>query len=145
MSLLLSAFGGALNLQNALTVSLLLLLIGAFGVLRRRNLILVLLSVEIMLNGVNVALVSFNYFLWNGTETGQYLYMLSISVAAVEAAVGLAMVIVLFRNHRDVSRARIARLGETVSADADPFSDEPVAAPSSAATSSTTASAGAAP
>lgn len=122
-----SFLSGALNLQNALTVSLLLVLVGAFGVLRRRNLILVLLSVEIMLNGVNVALVAFNYFLWNGTETGQYLYMLSISVAAVEAAVGLAMVIVLFRNHRDITRASIARLGETESGDADPFSDEPAA------------------
>ena len=131
----LSVFGGALNLQNTLTVSLLLVLIGAFGVLRRRNLILVLLSVEIMLNGVNVALVSFNYFLWNGTETGQYLYMLSISVAAVEAAVGLAMVIVLFRNHRDIARTRIARLGESTSVDADPFSDEPVATVEPAAAS----------
>jgi NADH-quinone oxidoreductase subunit K len=102
-----------LNLQNALTVSLLLVLIGAFGVLRRRSLILVLLSVEIMLNGVNVSLIAFNYFLWGASEVGQYLYMLSIGVAAVEAAVGLAMVIVLFRNHRDITRDRVARLGET--------------------------------
>jgi NADH-quinone oxidoreductase subunit K len=101
-----------LSLPNALTVSLLLVLIGAFGVLRRRNIILILLSVEIMLNGVNLALISFNYFLWSATETGHYLYMLSIGVAAVEAAVGLAMVIVIFRNHRDVTRDRIARLGE---------------------------------
>jgi NADH-quinone oxidoreductase subunit K len=101
-----------LNLQNALTVALLLVLIGAFGVLRRRSLILVLLSVEIMLNGANMALIAFNYFLWGASEAGQYLYMLSIGVAAVEAAVGLAMVIVLFRNHRDVTRDRIALLGE---------------------------------
>ncbi len=101
-----------LTLSNALTVSLVLVLIGAFGVLRRRNLILVLLSVEIMLNGVNLSLISFNYFLWGASELGHYLYMLSIGVAAVEAAVGLAMVIVLFRNHRDVTRDRVARLGE---------------------------------
>ena len=102
-----------MTLSNALTLSLLLVLIGAFGLLRRRSLILMLLSVEIMLNGVNVALIAFNYFLWGSTETGHYLYMLSIGVAAVEAAVGLAMVIVLHRNHRDVTRERIARLGET--------------------------------
>jgi NADH-quinone oxidoreductase subunit K len=101
-----------LTLSNALTVSLILVLIGAFGVLRRRNLILVLLSVEIMLNGVNLSLISFNHFLWGASELGHYLYMLSIGVAAVEAAVGLAMVIVIFRNHRDVTRSRIARLGE---------------------------------
>ena len=102
-----------MTLPNALTVALLLVLIGAFGVLRRSSLILVLLSVEIMLNGANLALIAFNYFVWNNTETGHYLYMLSIGVAAVEAAVGLAMVIVLFRNHRDVTGARIAALGET--------------------------------
>jgi NADH-quinone oxidoreductase subunit K len=101
-----------LTLANALTVSLLLVLIGAFGMLRRRSLILVLLSVEIVLNGANIALIAFNYFLWNGTEFGHYLYMLSIGVAAVEAAIGLAMVIVIFRNHRDVTRDRIALLGE---------------------------------
>jgi NADH-quinone oxidoreductase subunit K len=101
-----------MTLANALTVSLLLVLIGAFGVLRRRNLILVLLSVEIILNGANLSLIAFNYFLWGGTETGHYLYMLSIGVAAVEAAVGLAMAVVIFRNHRDVTRDRIARLGE---------------------------------
>ncbi len=101
-----------MTLPNALTVALLLVLIGALGLLRRRNLILMLLSVEIMLNGVNLTLISFNYFLWGATELGHYLYMLSIGVAAVEAAVGLAMIIVLFRNHNDVTRDRIARLGD---------------------------------
>ncbi len=103
-----------LTLPNALAVAMLLVLIGALGVLRRRNLILMLLSVEIMLNGVNLTLISFNHFLWGATELGHYMYMLSIGVAAVEAAVGLAMIIVLFRNHNDVTRARISRLGEEV-------------------------------
>src|SRR5690606_20750839 len=101
-----------LTLPNALTVALLLVLTGALGLLRRRNLILMLLSVEVMLNGVNMALISFNYFLWGATELGHYLYMLSIGVAAVEAAVGLAMIIVLFRNYNDVTRDRISRLGD---------------------------------
>jgi NADH-quinone oxidoreductase subunit K len=101
------------TLANALTLSLVLVLIGAFGMLRRRSLILVLLSIEIMLNGANLALIAFNYFLWNASETGHYLYMLSIGVAAVEAAVGLAMVIVIFRNSRDITRDRVAKLGET--------------------------------
>lgn len=101
------------NLANCLAVSLLLVLIGSFGLFRRRSLILVLLSIEIMLNGVNVALVSFNYFRWGTLESGHYLYMLSIGVAAVEAAVGLSMVIVLFKNYRDITPDRIAKLGET--------------------------------
>ena len=100
------------TLANCLTVAILLVLIGAFGVFRRRSLILVLLSVEIMLNGVNLAFIAFNYFRWGTQETGHYLYMLSIGVAAVEAAVGLSMVIVLFRNYRDITRDRIAHLGE---------------------------------
>jgi NADH-quinone oxidoreductase subunit K len=102
-----------MTLANALTVSLLLVLIGAYGVLSRRSLILVLLSVEIILNGANLSLIAFNHFLWSGVEAGHYLYMLSIGVAAVEAAVGLAMAVVIFRNRRDVTRGRIATLGES--------------------------------
>ena len=101
------------NLANCLAVSLLLVLIGAYGVFRRRSLILVLLSVEVMLNGANLAFIAFNFFRWGTSETGHYLYMLSIGVAAVEASVGLAMIIVLFRNYQDANRNRISKLGET--------------------------------
>ena len=101
------------TLPNCLTLSLLLVLIGAYGVFRRRSLILILLSVEIMLNGANLSLISFNFFRGGTAEVGHYLYMLSIGVAAVEAAVGLSMVIVLFRNYHDITRERIAKLGET--------------------------------
>lgn len=100
------------TLPNCLALSLLLVLIGAFGVFRRHSLIMILLSVEVMLNGVNLSLVAFNYFRWGTTETSHYLYMLSIGVAAVEAAVGLSMIIVLFKNYNDISRDRVARLGE---------------------------------
>jgi NADH-quinone oxidoreductase subunit K len=117
------------TLSNALTVSLLLVLIGAFGVLRRRSLILVLLSVEILLNGANFALISFNHFLWAGREIGHYLYMLSIGVAAVEAAVGLAMVIALFRQSRDVSRDRLAGFAGEGTADESGWPDDESNAP----------------
>jgi NADH-quinone oxidoreductase subunit K len=100
------------TLPNSLAVSLLLVLIGAFGVFRRHSLIMILLSVEVMLNGVNLSMVSFNYFRWGTSETSHYLYMLSIGVAAVEAAVGLSMIIVLFKNFNDITRERVARLGE---------------------------------
>jgi NADH:ubiquinone oxidoreductase subunit K len=73
---------------------------------------MILLSVEVMLNGVNLSMVSFNYFRWGTSETSHYLYMLSIGVAAVEAAVGLSMIIVLFKNFNDITRDRVARLGE---------------------------------
>jgi NADH-quinone oxidoreductase subunit K len=100
------------TLPNCLVLSILLVLIGAFGVFRRHSLIMILLSVEVMLNGVNLSLVAFNFFRWGTSETSHYLYMLSIGVAAVEAAVGLSMIIVLFKNFNDITRERVARLGE---------------------------------
>lgn len=102
------------NLPNCLVLSILLVLIGSYGVFRRRSLIMILLSVEVMLNGVNLSMVSFNYFRWGTVEASHYLYMLSIGVAAVEAAVGLSMIIVLFKNYNDITRERIAHLGERV-------------------------------
>ena len=100
------------TLPNCLVLSILLVLIGAFGVFRRHSLIMILLSVEVMLNGVNLSLVAFNFFRWGTSETSHYLYMLSIGVAAVEAAVGLSMIIILFKNFNDITRERVARLGE---------------------------------
>jgi len=102
------------NLPNCLALSLALVLIGAYGVFRRRSLIMILLGVEVMLNGANLSLVAFNYFRWGMSETSHYLFMLSIGVAAVEAAVGLSMIVVLFKNYNDISRERVARLGEQI-------------------------------
>ena len=101
------------NLPNCLALSLSLILIGSYGVFRRHSLIMVLLSVEVMLNGVNLSMVAFNFFRWGSTESSHYLYMLSIGVAAVEAAVGLSMIIVLFKNYNDITRNRISNLGES--------------------------------
>jgi NADH-quinone oxidoreductase subunit K len=103
------------TLPNCLAVALALVLIGSYGIFRRRSLIMILLSIEIVLNGVNLSLVAFNYFRWGTSEASHYLYMLSIGVAAVEAAVGLAMIIVLFKNQRDITAAGISKLGETAS------------------------------
>lgn len=100
------------TLQNTLFVSVLLVGIGLYGLLTRRNLMMVMLCVEIMLNGINISLVAFNYFLWSGTETGHFLYMLSIGIAAVEAAVGLSLLILIFKNYGKITSQEIARLGE---------------------------------
>lgn len=100
------------TLPNSLAVALLLVLIGSYGIFRRQSLIMILLSVEIALNGVNLSLVAFNYFRWGTSESSHYLYMLSIGVAAVEAAVGLSMIIVLFKNYNDITRDRVSALGE---------------------------------
>jgi len=85
-------------LSHYLILSALLFGIGAAGVFLRRNLITILLSVEIMLNAVNLTFVALGRTL--GTVDGQVIVFFVITVAAAEAAVGLALVISLFR-HRE--------------------------------------------
>ena len=85
-------------LSHYLIVSAILFAIGTAGVFLRRNLITVLLSIEIMLNAVNLTLVAFGRF--RGDVDGQIITLFVMTVAAAEAAVGLALVIGLFR-HRE--------------------------------------------
>lgn len=79
-----------------LVLSAILFTIGVAGVLIRRNAIVVFMCVELMLNSVNLSLVAFSSFL--GNPTGQILVFFVMAVAAAEAAVGLAIMISLFRN-----------------------------------------------
>jgi NADH-quinone oxidoreductase subunit K len=81
-----------------LVVSAILFALGTAGVFLRRNLITVLLSIEIMLNAVNLSFIAFGRTL--GTVDGQIIMFFVVTVAAAEAAVGLALVIALFR-HRE--------------------------------------------
>ena len=85
-------------LEHYLIVSAVLFAIGTSGVFLRKNLITILLSVEIMLNAVNLSFVAFGRSL--GTVDGQIIVFFVMTVAAAEAAVGLAIVISLFR-HRE--------------------------------------------
>jgi NADH-quinone oxidoreductase subunit K len=85
-------------LAHYLIVSAILFAIGTAGVFLRRNLITVLLSIEIMLNAVNLSFVAFGRQL--GTFDGQIITFFVMTVAAAEAAVGLAVVIALYR-HRE--------------------------------------------
>lgn len=85
-------------LSHYLLVSAVLFAIGTAGVFLRRNLITILLSVEIMLNAVNLAFVAFGRS--RGAVDGQIIVFFVMTVAAAEAAVGLAIVIALFR-HRE--------------------------------------------
>ncbi len=85
-------------LSHYLVLSAMLFGIGTMGVLLRRNLITILLSVEIMLNAVNLTFVALGRSI--GTVDGQIIVFFVITVAAAEAAVGLALVISLFR-HRE--------------------------------------------
>jgi NADH-quinone oxidoreductase subunit K len=83
-------------LGHYLILSGILFTIGTAGVLLRRNLITVLLSLEVMLNAVNLTFIAFGRYL--GSPDGQIIVFFVITVAAAEAAVGLALVIALFRH-----------------------------------------------
>ena len=85
-------------LSYYLIVSAILFVIGTAGVFMRRNLITILLSIEIMLNAVNLSFVAFGRYL--GSVDGQIITFFVMTVAAAEAAVGLAIIIALYR-HRE--------------------------------------------
>jgi NADH-quinone oxidoreductase subunit K len=89
---------GAPSLDHFLILSAVLFAIGTAGVFLRRNVITILLSIEIMLNAVNLSFVAFGRAL--GSADGQIIVFFVMTVAAAEAAVGLAIVIALFR-HRE--------------------------------------------
>jgi len=84
------------ELNYFLILSAVLFTIGTIGVLVRRNAIIIFMSIELMLNSINLSLVSFSAFL--GNATGQVFVFFVMAVAAAEAAVGLAIVISLYRN-----------------------------------------------
>ncbi|WP_069130259.1 NADH-quinone oxidoreductase subunit NuoK [Rhodohalobacter halophilus] len=88
-----------------LALSAVLFTIGAIGVLIRRNAIVVFMCIEMMLNAVNLSLISFSAF--HGDVTGQILVFFSLSVAAAEAVVGLAIIIAIFRNNLSVDITKV--------------------------------------
>jgi NADH:ubiquinone oxidoreductase subunit K len=77
-------------------LSAVIFMIGAAGFLIRRNVFIMLMSIEVMLNAVNISLVAFSHYLQD--MTGQIFVLFIITVAAAEAAVGLAIIVSLFRN-----------------------------------------------
>ena len=88
-------------LQAYLILSAVMFIIGAMGVVMRRNAIIVFLSIELMLNSVNMTFVAFSAFF--GDATGQVVVFFVMTVAAAEAAVGLAIVIALFRRKQTIN------------------------------------------
>ena len=89
-----------MRIEGYLIVSALLFGIGAFGFMARRNAILMLISIELMLNAVNLSLVAFNAFLPPDSNTGAVFALMIMAVAAAEATVGLALVIAIIRTRQ---------------------------------------------
>ena len=96
------------TLNSYLILSAALFAIGTAGVFLRRNLITILLSIEIMLNAVNLTFIAVDRFL--GTVDGQIIVFFVMTVAAAEAAVGLAIVISLFRHKESLNPDTFASL-----------------------------------
>jgi len=88
-------------LSSYLVLSAVLFFIGVVGVLMRRSIIVVLLSIELMLNAVNINFVAFSHYL--ESITGQVFVFFTLTVAAAEVAVGLALLIAIYRNRRTVN------------------------------------------
>ncbi len=77
--------------------------LGVYGLLVRRNIVLILLSVELMLNAVNINLIAFESMLNTSEAIGQVFAIFVITVAAAEVGIGLAIVLMIFRNRRSAS------------------------------------------
>lgn len=96
-----------------LVLSSLMFAIGAYGVLSRRNAIVVLMSIEIMLNAANINLVAFSRYhtilhpLEDKDPTGQVFALFSIAIAAAEVAVGLAILLSVYRRYRTIEVDKI--------------------------------------
>ncbi|MFD8969535.1 NADH-quinone oxidoreductase subunit NuoK [Streptomyces sp. NPDC059568] len=97
-----------MHLVYPAVLSALLFCTGLYGVLARRNAILVLMSVELMLNAVNLNLVAFDVWLRDTLHTGQALTLFVIAIAAAEIGIGLAIVLMVYRNRgtSDVDKLR---------------------------------------
>jgi NADH-quinone oxidoreductase subunit K len=99
-----------IGLSHYLTVAAILFTLGVFGIfLNRKNVIIIMMSIELILLAVNINFVAFSHF--QGDLTGQVFTMFVLTVAAAEAAIGLAIVVVFFRNRgtiavEDVNRMR---------------------------------------
>ena len=91
-----------IGLAHYLTVAAMLFTIGVFGIfVNRKNIIVILMSIELILLAVNINLISFSVYLHQ--VTGQIFAMFVLTVAAAEAAVGLAILVTFFRNRGDIA------------------------------------------
>ncbi len=90
------------GLYHILFISTALFFIGVFGFFSRRNLITMLMSIELILNSVNLNFIAFNKYLWPGKLDGVFFTIFIIAIAAAEAAVAIAIIINLYRTHRSI-------------------------------------------
>ncbi|WNI17207.1 NADH-quinone oxidoreductase subunit NuoK [Actinacidiphila sp. ITFR-21] len=101
-----------MHLAYPAVLAALLFCVGVYGVLARRNAILVLMSVELMLNAVNLNLVAFDVWLRDTLHAGQALTLFTITVAAAEIGLGLSIVLLVYRNRGSSDIDRLTALAD---------------------------------
>ena len=99
-----------IGLNGYLTLALILFCIGLYGALTKKNSIIVLICIELMLNAVNINLVAFSKFGLVANIDGQVFALFCMALAAVEAAIGLAILLSLYRNKKTVDITEMTEL-----------------------------------
>jgi NADH:ubiquinone oxidoreductase subunit K len=97
----------SLGLEHFLILSAVLFSIGLYGALAKRNAVIILMCIELMLSAVNITLVAFSRYIVPAELTGQVFAIFVIVVAAAEAAVGLAIILAIYRNRQDIDATKI--------------------------------------
>lgn len=97
----------SVGLEHYLILSAVLFAIGLYGALVKSNAIVIMMSIEIMLNAVNISMVAFSRFITPSLLTGQVFAIFIMVVAAAEAAVGLAIIIAVYRNRETIDTSKI--------------------------------------
>ena len=92
----------SIPLEPILFLSTALFFIGMYGLFTRRNLVTMLMSIELILNSVNINFIAFNKYLFPGKLDGAFFTLFIIAIAAAEAAVAIAIIINLYRSHQSI-------------------------------------------
>jgi NADH:ubiquinone oxidoreductase subunit K len=100
-----------ITLYDYLVVSAALFAVGVYGLVTKRNAMRLVFSVEMLVNAANINFIAFNRYLWVAVPLGQTIVLFSIALAAGEAAVILAVVVVAYRIHDDVDVSELKTLG----------------------------------
>ena len=99
-----------ISIYHILTMSTIMFFIGAYGFLTRKNLITMLMSIELVLNAVNINFVAFNKYLYPENMQGHFFSMFIIGIAAAEAAVAIAIIINIYRNIQNIDVENIDQM-----------------------------------
>ncbi len=97
----------SIGLEHYLILSAILFSIGLYGALAKRNAVIILMSIELMLNAVNIAMVAFSRYIVPLLLTGQVFAIFIIVVAAAEAAIGLAIILAIYRSRETIDATKI--------------------------------------